>query len=82
MSITILSTKGQLVLPKELRDRHGWTAGMSFEVEDLGHAIVLRPVLDVAPTKADEVIGCLRHEGPPKTLEDMEEAITKGARGE
>ncbi len=33
---TRLSSKGQVVLPKEIRDRHGWEAGLEMIVEDLG----------------------------------------------
>lgn len=32
MATTRLSTKGQLILPKELRDRHGWEAGTVLEL--------------------------------------------------
>jgi len=80
MATTRLSTKGQLIIPKEMRERHGWDSGTELELEDRGDSIIIRPVLEVERTTVDEVIGCLRHEGRPKTLQDMEDAITKGAR--
>lgn len=40
---TKLSTKGQVVLPNELRTRLGLQAGDSLEVEIEGNCIILRP---------------------------------------
>lgn len=79
MATTKLSTKGQLIIPKEVRDRHGWKAGTEFDIEDLGHAVVIRPVLAIAPTTLKDVLGCLRYSGKPKTLAEMEKAIAEGA---
>ena len=37
-----LSTKGQLVIPKEMRERHGWPPGTELEVVDQGsHLLIL-----------------------------------------
>ena len=79
MSSIKLSTKGQLIIPKEVRDRHGWSAGTELIVEDLGHAVVIRSADIVAPTTLEEVLGCLRHAGRPKTLAEMQEAIAEAA---
>lgn len=79
MATTKLSTKGQLIIPKEIRERHGWDSGTELEVEDRGDSVVIRPVLDVPRTTLDEVLGCLRYEGPPKSLQEMGDAIAKGA---
>lgn len=38
-----LSSKGQIVLPKKLRDAHGWKEGMEFEIVDKGREIALKP---------------------------------------
>lgn len=80
MSKTKLSSKGQVVLPKEIRDRHGWKPGLEMEVVDLGHSIALRPVEEVPETTIEEVFGCLEYDGPPATIEDMDEAIARGIR--
>ncbi len=75
-----LSTKGQLIIPKEIRDRHGWRTGIELEIEDRGECVVLRPV-DAAPeTTLEELFGCTGYEGPARSLEEMEAAIAKGAR--
>ena len=77
---TKLSTKGQLIIPKEIRDSHGWKPGASFEIEDLGDSIVLRPVREFPETRLEDLIGCTGYRGAPKTLAEMEEAIAEGAR--
>lgn len=75
-----LSTKGQLVLPRELRQRHDWHVGTRFEIEDRGDHIVLRPLRSVEPTTLDEVVGCAGYSGRALSLEEMEEGIAEGAR--
>jgi AbrB family looped-hinge helix DNA binding protein len=78
--VTKLSTKGQLILPKEIRDRHGWSPGMNFEIEEQGDAVILRPLLGIRESTLDELEGCLKYEGPTKSLADMEAGIARGAR--
>ncbi len=77
-----LSTKGQIVLPKEIRTRHGWGAGTVLELTDLGDRIVLQAVGEAPRTTVDDLIGCLPYAGPKRTLEDMEAAIARGARAD
>ena len=79
MASTKLSTKGQLIIPKDVRDRHGWSAGTELIVEDLGHAVVIRSPDAVRPTTLKDVLGCLRYTGRPRTLAEMEKAIAEGA---
>jgi AbrB family looped-hinge helix DNA binding protein len=47
--IVTLSSKGQLVMPKSVRDRHGWKSGDRFHVIDAAGAVILRAVPTVAP---------------------------------
>jgi AbrB family looped-hinge helix DNA binding protein len=77
---TRLSTKGQLIIPKEIRERHGWKAGTELIVEDHGDSVVLRRTLDLPVTTLEDLVGCAGYEGPPLTLQDMEAGIAKGAR--
>jgi AbrB family looped-hinge helix DNA binding protein len=79
MSRTRLSTKGQVIVPQEIRERHGWQPGTVLEIEDLGDGIVLRPALDVPRTTVDDLVGCVRYEGPVRTLDEIEDAIARGA---
>ena len=77
-----ISSKGQLVLPKAVRDAYGLGPGSEVEVESAGDVIVLRPQRKKAHKTytIDEVAGFLKYDGPPVTLEDMERAIEDEAR--
>ncbi|PYQ76558.1 MAG: AbrB/MazE/SpoVT family DNA-binding domain-containing protein [Acidobacteria bacterium] len=44
MSTTIVSSKGQVVIPRHLRDKHRLTAGMRLQVEDTDAGLVLSPL--------------------------------------
>lgn len=74
-----LSTKGQLIIPREIRQRHGWDTGTELVVEDLGHSVAIRSVSAVKPTKLKDVLGCLKYEGAPRTFAEIERAIAAGA---
>jgi AbrB family looped-hinge helix DNA binding protein len=80
MAKTRLSSKGQVIIPKAVRDRHGWRPGVELEIEDRGDAVVLRLATPVRPTTVDEVYGCPKYEGPPVTIEDMDKAIEPETR--
>lgn len=80
MTRTRLSSKGQVIIPKAVRDRHGWRPGTELEVEDRGDAVVLRPAALFPPTTFEEVRGCLKYDGPPVTVEEMDQAIEREAR--
>ena len=75
-----LSTKGQLVVPREIRERHGWSAGVELVFEDSGDRVVLREVHEIPETRLEDLIGCTGYRGPAKTLEEMEAGIAEGAR--
>ena len=80
MAKTRLSSKGQVIIPKAVRDRHGWQPGIELEVEDRGDAVVLRLATHFRPTTIDEVYGCLKYDGPPVTIESMDKAIERETR--
>lgn len=80
MARTRVSTKGQVVLPKEVRDRQGWAAGTELEVEACGDLVVLRPVRAVPRTTLEEVVGCIPYDGPPVSIEEMDAAVEQAAR--
>jgi AbrB family looped-hinge helix DNA binding protein len=75
-----LSTKGQLVVPKELRRRHGWTEGMELVFEDEGDHVILRSTRRFPKTTLEDLVGCTGYKGPAKSLEEMEAGIAQGAR--
>lgn len=80
METTRLSSKGQVILPKSVRDARNWEAGTQFAVEQVAEGVLLRPLKPFRPAKFDEVFGCLKYAGRPKTLRQMEKAIAKGVK--
>ena len=77
---TVLSTKGQFILPKAIRDQRRWTAGTRLIVEDTPEGVLLKPEPVFAPTRIDAVFGSLGHEGPARSIEEMDAAIVREAR--
>ena len=75
METTKLSTKGQIVLPKNIRASRTWGPGMEFTVEETGDGILLRPNGRFAATELDEVVGCLRSQHKAKPLAQMDGAM-------
>jgi len=77
---TVLSSKGQLVLPKSLRDSLQWPSGTRLEIEATAEGVLLRPAGHFPATTSAEVFGSLPSTGGPKSLEDMDAAILAEAR--
>jgi AbrB family looped-hinge helix DNA binding protein len=73
---TTVSTKGQVILPKAIRQRRKWVAGTRLVVEDSPDGVLLKAAPVFAPTRPEDVAGMLAYRGPPKTLEEMDAAIT------
>ncbi|MBW2257629.1 MAG: AbrB/MazE/SpoVT family DNA-binding domain-containing protein [Deltaproteobacteria bacterium] len=76
MSATTVTSKGQVTIPKYIREILGIQPGdrvLFFEAED-GRIVVEPETVDVRTLR-----GLLRHEGPPVSVEEMEEAIARGA---
>jgi len=80
METTRLSEKGQIVIPKRVRESHGWEAGVKFQIEELEDGVKLKPIGPFEETTIKDVLGCTHYNGPVKTLKDMETAIETGAK--
>jgi AbrB family looped-hinge helix DNA binding protein len=78
MDRTRLSSKGQVIIPKSLRDSHHWQVGQELEVIDVGDGMLLKPVSKAQAASLDDLYACLQYRGQPKTLEQMEQAIADG----
>lgn len=77
---TVLSTKGQVILPKAIRDRLHWEPGAKLSVEETQDGVVIKRERLFAPTTIDEVFGCLKYDGPPRSIEEMNAGIVQEAR--
>jgi AbrB family looped-hinge helix DNA binding protein len=73
---TTVSTKGQVILPKAIRRRRHWEAGTRLVVEETPDGVLLKAAPVFAPTRPEDVAGMLAYRGRPKTLAEMDAAIT------
>ena len=77
MATATITSKGQLTLPKEVRDRLGVHAGdkVDFIFAPDGQLVVKPRTMHV-----EQLFGCLRREGgKAATLEEIDAAIAEGA---
>lgn len=71
-----VSSKGQLVIPKDVRERLGWPQGSRLEIIETGDGVLLRkprekrPKLTVGEATA-ELRKLYRHKGPPIPVEKL-----------
>jgi hypothetical protein len=74
--------KVKLLFPRLCGDAHGWKEGTEFTVEDTKGGVLLKADRkDNFPTATiDQVAGCLKYDGPPKTIEDMQAGIDEAMR--
>ena len=80
MEKTRLSSKGQLVLPKALRDARNWGEGTEFVVEAVTDGVLLRPAQPFPATRLEDVIGSAGYRGRPVSLAAMDKAIAQGVK--
>ncbi len=80
MDITRLSSKGQVILPKSVRDARHWASGTAFSVELVGDGVLLRPLKQGGTSRLEDVAGCLRVSGPARAVDEMDGAILAETR--
>jgi AbrB family looped-hinge helix DNA binding protein len=83
---TKLSAKGQIVIPKDMRERLGLAVGETFDVTDRGGDIVLRPLRSrknslTVEEVAERLRKIVNYDGPYITDEMINEAAAQGAAG-
>lgn len=74
---TRLSSKGQVIIPRRVRDRIGWAAGTELIVEECAESVTLRRAKPFPSRRPEEVRGCLKrlYAGPAIAVEDMDRGI-------
>ena len=72
-----VTDKGQITIPKHLRDALGIGAGTEVEFEANGSSIVVRKVTD-GPTRGTRLAGRLRGRGDVRLTTDEIMALTRG----
>lgn len=77
---TKISTKGQVVLPKALRDRRGWAAGAELVVEERPEGVLLRAAPKKEATRVEDVFGMLGPVDRAVSVEEMHKGVLEEAR--
>jgi AbrB family looped-hinge helix DNA binding protein len=77
---TTVSTKGQVILPKSIRDQRHWDAGTRLIVENTQDGVLLRAASVFEPTRPEDVFASLPYHGTPKTLDEMDAGIAAEAK--
>ncbi len=79
MPTTLLSSKGQIIIPKALREARHWSPGMRLEVLETTEGLLLKPVDRPRKTPLHTGLTAIRqrvgYRGPVVTLAEMDSAV-------
>lgn len=77
---TRLSTKGQVILPKAIRDKHHWAPGMELDIEERPDGVLLKPRGVKKKGSILDFAGIIKYDGPRRTIEEMNAGIIDEVR--
>ncbi len=60
--------------------RIGWGVGTRLEIVSQAGGVLIRSVQACPETTVDDLLGLLKYDGPPKSVDEMNDAIAKGVR--
>lgn len=66
-----LSSKGQIVIPKEIRDELHWEAGTLITLLSSASGVMLKAVPKKTGRRLEDLIGMLKHDGPALSTEEL-----------
>ena len=66
-----LSRKGQVVIPKAIRDQLHWASGTKITMFSNAYGVTLKAVPAKKGRKLEDLIGMLKHEGPPLSTDEL-----------
>lgn len=80
MSSVSVSSKGQVVIPAEVRQRLGIKTGSRLELTEVGGEVRLKPLQRPGKTATvEEGIGLAGYKGPTISIEEMDSAVREAA---
>ncbi len=83
MQTTLLSSKGQVIIPKALRDARHWHAGTRLQVEETSEGLLLKAVTSDEKVPFAEGLAAIRkrlaYKGAAASIEDMHAAVLREA---
>ena len=71
MDRTRISSKGQIVIPKLVRERHRWKPGTELAVIDAAGGVRIEALRPGKTLGARDVFGCLQHKGKPLPIDQL-----------
>ena len=74
----ILSSKGQVVIPKEIRDELQWQAGTRITLVSGASGVTLKAVPKKTGHKFEGLIGLLKHQGAPLSTKALCKPVDYG----
>lgn len=75
-----MSSKGQVVVPRELREKRGWRAGTALEIVDTPRGLVIRGAGAPEALPVDALFGCIPYRGPKHSVAEMDRSVLAEAR--
>ena len=83
MHTTLMSSKGQIIVPKILRVARHWNAGTRLEIQNTPEGILLKHISPAKKTALESGLAAIRqrlaYAGPVLSLADMDAAILQEA---
>lgn len=73
-----LSSKGQVVIPKHIRDQLHWETGHELIIETTEAGVLLKSKPAEKTLRLEDLRGFLQTEGPPRSLEDLAKPVEYG----
>jgi hypothetical protein len=77
---TTLTTEDQVILTAAVRRRRNSSAGTRLTVEETVDGVAIKPAPLFPPTTPEQVFGCLRYDGKPIRLQEMQQGIAAEVR--
>jgi AbrB family looped-hinge helix DNA binding protein len=78
MPTTTVSSKGQVVIPRHLREKHRLTSGVRLQITDTKEGLVLSPIKRTRPSAAESGWRALR--GSAKGTDALKQHIEEHRR--
>jgi AbrB family looped-hinge helix DNA binding protein len=79
MPTVTLSTTGQVVIPKEIRDALHWETGTALSLTAVSNGILLKATSKKRGKRLEDLIGMLQHDGPPIPIEELRKPVDYSA---
>ena len=83
MATTLVSSKGQVIIPKQVREARRWTPGTQLEVRETAEGVLLTQLTTAAKRPLRQGLAAIRervgYRGATKSIEEMDAAVLREA---